>query len=136
MADNEQSFLGTGWNFPPAFSSSTKTTKTVSGIEDINQSLQILFSTAFGERVKREDFGSGMERFVFEPTSTNELATLKNMVEKAILLNESRIKLDDVILIPDIYEGLITIRIEYTVRTTNSRTNFVYPFYIKEATNL
>lgn len=136
MASKDQSFLGTGWNFPPAFSSKTNTAKTVSGVDDINQSLQILFATAFGERVKRENFGSNMESFVFEPTTTNGLASLKSLVEKAILLNEPRIKLDNVSLTTNVNEGLINIKIDYTVRTTNSRTNFVYPFYIKEANNL
>lgn len=136
MANKDQSFLGTGWNFPPTFSSKTNTAKTVSGVEDINQSLQILFATAFGERVKRESFGSSVESFVFEPTTTNALTSLKNLIEKAILLNEPRIKLDDVSLTPNINEGVINIKIDYTVRTTNSRTNFVYPFYIKEANNL
>ncbi len=136
MADSNQSFLGTGWSFPPTFSSTTNTVKTVSGVDDINESIQILLSTALGERVKREDFGASLTNFVFEPTSTANQALLKNLVEKAILLNEPRIRLDKLVLEPEVEAGLINISIEYTVRSTNTRTNFVYPFYIIEGTNI
>ena len=30
-------------------------------------------------------------------------------------------------------EGIVQIRLDYTIRTTNTRTNFVYPFYLDEA---
>ena len=30
-------------------------------------------------------------------------------------------------------EGLLLISIDYTIRSTNSRYNMVYPFYLKEA---
>ena len=30
-------------------------------------------------------------------------------------------------------EGLINIDVQFTIRTTNTRGNYVYPFYIKEA---
>ena len=31
-------------------------------------------------------------------------------------------------------QGLIKLEIEYTIRTTNSRQNYVYPFYLEEGT--
>jgi hypothetical protein len=33
-------------------------------------------------------------------------------------------------------EGLIEIRLDYTVSATNSRNNLVYPYYLDEATNV
>ena len=62
----EESFLGTGWSFPPEFSSENKSVKTVSGIEDINQSLHILLNTKLGERVMLPNYGSSLSDFVFE----------------------------------------------------------------------
>ena len=33
-------------------------------------------------------------------------------------------------------EGVIEMRLDYTVRATNTRNNLVFPFYVDEATNL
>jgi phage baseplate assembly protein W len=55
-------------------------------------------------------------------------------IETAILFFEPRITLNTVNFEsePD-QEGLVLIRIDYTIKTTNSRTNLVYPFYVTEA---
>ncbi|MBI3135492.1 MAG: GPW/gp25 family protein [Bacteroidetes bacterium] len=136
MAEVNDKIFGTGWSFPPTFSSGTLSVNLVSGVEDINQSLQILLSTALGERVKREDYGAKLDNFVFEPANTGNLAAMKNIVEKSILLGEPRIELNDILLVSDENEGLINIDIRYTILATNSRNNFVYPFYLKEGINL
>jgi hypothetical protein len=34
------------------------------------------------------------------------------------------------------HEGVLLIRLDYRVRTTNSRTNLVFPFYFLQGTNL
>ena len=49
--NNEPAFLGRGWSFPPSFDHTTGQIRLVEGIEDINQSLEILLSTSLGERV-------------------------------------------------------------------------------------
>jgi len=57
------------------------------------------------------------------------------MVTDAILYHEPRISLDNLDISESQSEqGLLLISIEYTVRSTNSRFNMVYPFYINEAT--
>lgn len=33
-------------------------------------------------------------------------------------------------------DGVLNIRIDYTIKQTNSRTNMVYPFYFVEGTDL
>ena len=48
---NEDSFLGTGWSFPPAFDRESGSVEMVQEEEDIRQSLEILLSTSIGERV-------------------------------------------------------------------------------------
>jgi phage baseplate assembly protein W len=77
-----------------------------------------------------------LDSFIFEPANTGSLAAMKNLVEKAIVQNEPRIALDDIVLVSDANEGLIKIDVRYTILTTNTRNNFVYPFYLKEGTNL
>ena len=68
--------------------------------------------------------------------STSFAAYLAREIETAILFFESRIELNRVNFdkAPD-QEGLVLIRLDYTVRTTNTRTNLVYPFYVNQATN-
>ena len=106
----------------------------ISGEEDINSSLQILLSTEVGDRVMQPKYGCTMDRLLFEPLDTSLQAYMKDLVRTAILYFEPRIILDDVRLEPEPEEGRILIRIDYTIATTNTRNNFVYPYYLNEGT--
>ncbi len=133
MAD--QSFLGTGWSFPPTFTKGGENVELVSGPEDIHQSLQILLSTQLGERVMQDEFGCDMNYLLFEEIDQSLVNTLTSMVTDAILYHEPRISLENLdVSESQAQQGLLLISIEYTVRSTNSRFNMVYPFYINEAT--
>ena len=58
------------------------------------------------------------------------------MIRTAILYYEARIDLQSVIVDDSNQNGgVILIILNYTIRTTNSRYNFVYPFYLKEGSN-
>ncbi len=129
-------FLGTGWSFPPAFENQGRSLRTVSAEEDVRQSLQILLSTGLGERVMRPTFGWKRDTLMFEPLSTSFATYLKREIETAILFFEPRIELNRLTFdtAPD-RDGLVEIRLDYTIRTTNTRSNLVYPFYLDEATN-
>lgn len=131
----QPSFLGTGWSFPPTFTKGGAELIVVSGPEDIHQSLQILLSTQLGERVMHEDFGCDLNTMLFEEVDQNLVNTIISMVTDAILYHEPRISLDHLDISESQREqGLLLISIEYTVRSTNSRFNMVYPFYLNEAT--
>ena len=133
MAD-EPSFLGTGWSFPPGFTSGGSDVETVSGAEDIHQSLEILFATACGERVLQEDYGSDLSRYLFEEIDRELIQNLTSLISDAILYHEPRIHLDDLEISEAGAEvGLLLIKLNFTVRSTNSRFNMVYPFYLSEA---
>ncbi len=132
----QPSFLGTGWSFPPTFTKGGGDLIVISGVEDIHQSLQILLSTQLGERVMREDFGCDLNTLLFEEVDQGLVNTLTSMVTDAILYHEPRISMDNLDISQDqSQQGLLLISIEYTVRSTNSRFNMVYPFYINEATS-
>ena len=131
----EQSFLGTGWAFPPTFSRGGEEVEMVSGAEDIHQSLQILLSTRLGERALQEDYGCDLSFVLFEEIDQGLLNSLNSLVTDAILYHEPRITMDNLDVSEDEDEpGRLIIQIEYTIRGTNSRFNMVYPFYINEAT--
>lgn len=129
----EANFLGTGWAFPPAFDSRTRGALMVSHIDDVRESLRILLSTTPGERVMRPSYGCDLRRLVFEPLDEGTLTQMRSAIEQAVLFFEARITLESVVF--DLVEaeaGVLRIRLEYTVRTTNSRHNMVFPLYLDE----
>jgi phage baseplate assembly protein W len=129
------SFLGTGWGFPPTFDSNSVIM--TSDEADIQQSIQILLATRKGERVMVPDYGCNLNEMLFEPITTSFKTYISEMIRTSILYYESRIDLNSV-TIDDTQaaSGYIYISLVYTVRTTNSRFNFVYPYYINEGTEI
>lgn len=130
-------FLGKGWQFPPVFNKSQGGAQMAVGIEDIKESLQILLSTRVGERVMLPAFGCNLDDLVFENVNISLKTYLADLIETAIIEFEPRIDLDQVLInTADHYEGVVLIEIQFIVRATNSRFNFVYPFYQKEGSDL
>lgn len=132
-----QSFLGSGWSFPPQFERSNSKTKMLKDEEDIQSSLEILLSTKQGERVMLPDYGCDLHELIFEPLTTTFKTYIKDLIRTAILYYEPRIEVEKIELNDTgELEGRILITISYKVRATNSRFNFVYPFYKNEGTDL
>ena len=132
--DTGNSFLGTGWSFPPVFNSTTGAVQLASEADDIAQSLQVLLSTRPGERVMLPKFGCNLDILLFEPITTTLLAYVKEVIQTSILYYEPRITLDNInINTVDVLNGWILIEMQYTVLTTNSRYNLVYPYYLQES---
>ena len=134
---SKTSFLGTGWSFPPTFGPGGAEVQTVSGVDDIEQSLMILLETRRGERVMQDDFGCDLSEFLFGEISQGLIGRMRSIIADAILHHEPRIALNGIeVSEGGSVDGLLLIRIDYTVRATNSRYNMVYPFYLQEATAL
>ncbi|MBY5956707.1 GPW/gp25 family protein [Membranicola marinus] len=134
---NDKAFLGTGWSFPPVFDKGSKSVRLVSAEIDIAQSLEILLSTSLGERVMQPDYGCNLKDYQFESIDNSFLGFLKDLVERAILYYEPRIRLENVEVTEadsiEIFEGLIKINVTYRIESTNTRFNYVYDFYLREA---
>ncbi|GAB3255514.1 GPW/gp25 family protein [Chitinimonas naiadis] len=129
-------FLGRGWSFPLRFDPRTKQVAMAVDVEDIEESLRILLSTNPGERVMLPAYGCGIRRMVFETLNENTVTELKELVRKAILFFEPRITLNGLeVIAPDALNGRLDIQIDYSVRTTNTRHNLVYPLYLQQATD-
>jgi phage baseplate assembly protein W len=135
--NEEKSFLGTGWDFPPTFTSNSKLLSIISNEDDIRSSLEILLSTRIGERILQPTYGCDLSKLLFEPIDESLVAYLKDLINDAILYHEPRIILNDVSIdsASDV-EGKVYITIDYTIATTNTRYNYVYPFYKDEASNI
>jgi len=134
--DQKHSFLGTGWSFPPEFIQNKNSVKMIADEEDVRSSLEILFSTAVGERIMQPTYGCDLKKLLFEPLDTALKAYIADLLKTAILYHEPRIQLDDVELVAVPEQGRIDIYLDYTVRATNSRYNFVFPYYKREGTDI
>ena len=108
----------------------------ISDQADIESSLEILLSTEIGERVMQPKYGCNMHRLVFEPVDTSLQAYMQDLIKTAILYFEPRIILKSVTLNTTQFEGRIDIDIDYVIAATNTRYNFVYPFYKEEGTEI
>jgi uncharacterized protein len=129
----ERHFLGTGWAFPPAFDVRTREALTVSQEQDIEESLRILMSTLPGERVMQPSYGCALHRMVFELIDESTLTAIRSVIEKAVLFFEARVALEHIEFDTDgLYDGVLRIRLDYRIRSSNTRHNLVYPLYVDE----
>lgn len=131
---SDRPFLGTGWGFPPSFNKANQNVVMVKDREDIEESLSILLSTTIGERVMQPRYGCNLKQFLFEPLNASIESYIRKLVEEAILYFEPRI--DPLGVSLEAEDGKLEITVDYKIRSTNTRSNFVYPFYIQEGTNL
>ena len=131
------SFLGTGWSFPPTFNHETGSVEMATDMQDIQESLQILLSTSLGERVMQPDYGCNLDDYMFDSLNNSLIGIIKHHVENAILFFEPRIIAESVDVTTadstDLIEGRFTITVVYSIPETNSRFNFVYDYYLNEA---
>ena len=126
-------FLGTGWAFLPAFDRAGRAALMVTQVQDVYESLHILMSTVPGERVMQPGYGCGLQRLVFETLNESTLTEMRSLIEKAVLFFEVRVSLDGVDFdTVDTLEGVLRIKLDYTIRSTNTRHNMVYPLYLHE----
>jgi phage baseplate assembly protein W len=130
--NEEKSFLGVGWSFPPAFDNTGGEVQMLKGEDDIQSSLQVLLATRLGERVMQPLFGCNLDAMMFELLDTTLKTEMRDLIQKAILYFEPRVNVDQIDLESMNTDGLILITVNYTVRSTNTRGNLVFPFYLSE----
>lgn len=131
-----KAFLGRGWKFPPTFTKGHDGAEMTQFEEDIKESLWILLSTIRGERVMRPDYGTSAQDLIFESLDFNTGTLIADEIRKAILIHEPRVFVDKVEPLQEELNGRLTLSIEYTIISTNTRSNLVFPFYLNEGTNV
>ncbi len=123
-------FLGKGWKFP----FTVKNGRIASAAEEdsIKESILIILGTAKGERLMRPGFGSGLYNLVFAPNNTSTATMVEFYVKEALLEWEPRIEVLKVDVSSDANSGnKLEITINYLVKSTNTKENLVYPFYLE-----
>jgi hypothetical protein len=123
-------FLGRGWSFPIAIDRGR--ILEVSEDDKVRQAIEIILRTAPGERMARPGFGCGIHDLVFESISDDMLGRVITSVTAALAAWEPRIDVLEVSSLQDTeHPNRILIEIDYRVRSTNSRLNLVFPFYVQ-----
>lgn len=92
--NEDRTFLGNGWNFPPALDKDGTPTRMSAYEENIRQSLWTLLSTSPGERVHRYDYGCPVRRYVFEIMDISTQTLLRDEIERAVVMFEPRVDLN------------------------------------------
>lgn len=130
-------YLGRGWSFPPNFVKAPPGVTMLEEEADVTSSLEILLSTTPGERIMQPLYGCNLSELLFELLDARLKTLMADKVKSAILYYEPRVTLESVTLDDSQeLEGVILISVVYQVKTTNSRFNFVYPYYIREGTDI
>ncbi len=134
-------FLGRGLGFPPSFEKAGGKLpfdiQLVVGSKDIEQSLHILLSTRPGERPLLPDYGCNLDRLIFEPLTVSLISLMKDAIKTAIYRYEPRIVVNSLSIdSDDAVQGRVLIQVDYSIRSNNSRFNFVFPFYRQEGTDI
>jgi len=125
-----QAFLGVGWKYP--LQRNRENEVALSRFEEsVQESIWIILSTAPGERLMHPEFGCNIHELVFAPNNASTAGLAKFYVEDALARWEPRMDLDKVDVQADLGNpALLLVSISYRVRSTDSRFNLVYPFYL------
>jgi phage baseplate assembly protein W len=122
--------VGRGWAFPPRIGRHGGLALTSEQTE-IDQAIQIILSTAPGERVMRPGFGCRLYELVFAPNNSQTAAQARRHVEQALAMWEPRIQVMRVGVQPDPQDtSRLLIAVEYRVKATHDQRSLVYPFYL------
>jgi phage baseplate assembly protein W len=128
MTQGEE-FIGAGWAFPIRTDPTGRIALT-RGERDIEESIQLILGTAFGERPMRPEYGCAIHDYVFGTLDPEMVSRISVAVRASLLRWEPRITVEDVRVNADTdSKGLVYIDIRYSVADTNSPRNLVCPFY-------
>jgi len=136
MKKIDRSFLGIGWGFPPTFRREWYGIEMLVEEEDVRSSLHIILSTITGERVMLPTFGANLQPYIFDTMNVQNRTLIEKIVKEALIFHEPRIIVEEVVATPEQENGILRIDIAYTIIVTNTRYNYVFPFYLHEATNI
>jgi phage baseplate assembly protein W len=134
MAVNtEQDFLGSGMKFPPQANKATGRFGVAAGTQSVKESVYLILMTAIGERPLAPGFGSRLAQYAFMDVTLTNITMMKNDVSRMILAQEPRIAEVDIDIDPEAKDDCLIINIAYRLAETNSVDNFVFPFYLRAA---
>ncbi len=126
----DKEFLGQGMAYPLHVNPRGELAL-AKGEEDIHQAILIILQTRPGERVRRPEFGCGVQDVIFEPRTAATKELLAYNVRKALVQWEPRIELQRVNVQDDPgIDGGVLVEIKYTIKSSYDERSIIYPFYL------
>lgn len=123
-------FLGRGMKFPPQVNSATGRFVTVSELESVKESIYLILMTQKTERFIRPDFGSDLMAYTFMDINLTNINIMCGNIRREIQRQEPRVSEVEVTADPNVRDGCLVISVDYYVTDSNTRDNFVFPFYL------
>ncbi|MGA8432348.1 MAG: GPW/gp25 family protein [Candidatus Sulfotelmatobacter sp.] len=123
--------IGVGWKFPIRVNAKGGISYS-SGPDRIQDAIWIILATAVGERQMREEFGAGVNDYVFQSNSDVVRAQLAAAVSAALAKWEPRITQVNVSVQQGTQPSQVLIVVDYQISSTNELFNLVYPLYLQE----
>jgi hypothetical protein len=99
MNVDEGRLYGRGLGFPPRVENGRVAWSV--GAQNIRESIKIILLTEPQERLMLPQFGSGLQKFLFEPNITTTHRVIQHHITQALELWEPRIRLKSVTVAPD-----------------------------------
>ena len=128
MENND--FLGRGMKFPPQINSATGRFMTVSSLESVREPIYLILMTQKSERFLRPEFGSELMAYTFMDVNLTNINIMCGNIRREIQRQEPRVSDVEVSADPDVKDGCLVIQVDYYVAGSNTRDNFVFPFYL------
>lgn len=67
-----------------------------SGEANVREALRLVLLTGAGERLRRPDFGAGLERFLFEPNTPATWRSIEECIRRSVGRFERRLRVDHI----------------------------------------
>jgi len=103
------------------------------GVRKVEESIQIILGTQYGERVMRPAFGCNLSSLSFAPNNASTANLARYYVAEGLARWEPRIEVLDVLVTNDLDRGILVIEIRYQLRATAQEHQLVYPFPLERA---
>ena len=71
------------------------------GEANVRESLRLVLLTGAGERLRRSDFGAGLERFMFEPNTPTTWRAIEERIKQSVERFEPRLRIERLEVGPD-----------------------------------
>lgn len=132
MHNNDHTFDGNGRDSSALRDGYCGRPQPLSLEENIRQSLVLLLTTAPGQRANKPDYGCRIRQYISDINDIAVQAQLRGHIEQAIEMFEPRVVPDNICFEEEEKEFIVRIRIDYTIRQTDSRASITCPFYMEK----
>lgn len=126
---NEADLYGRGLAFPIRVGGDGRLAWSA-GEANVRESLQLVLLTGSGERLRRPDFGAGLERFLFEPNIPSTWRAIEERIRKSLERWEPRLRIESIVVgaDPDNPEAaLATLAFTLVASGESGRTTLAIP---------